>query len=43
VEISQFLGLAQPMVHFHVEGAKKKLHTKSRAQAVALMVLQGMP
>ena len=41
-EISQFLGLAKSTVHFHVERAKKKLNTKTRAQAVALLVLQGL-
>ncbi len=41
-EISQLLGLAAPTVHFHVERAKKKLNTKTRAQAVALMVLYGL-
>jgi DNA-binding CsgD family transcriptional regulator len=29
-------------VHFHVERAKKKLNTKTRAQAVAVSVLHGM-
>jgi len=41
-EISQLLGLAAPTVHFHVERAKKKLNTKTRAQAVAFLVLRGL-
>jgi LuxR family quorum sensing-dependent transcriptional regulator len=41
-EIAQLLGVAAPTVHFHVERAKKKLNTKTRAQAVAVSVLHGM-
>jgi len=41
-EIGQLLGLAEPTAHFHVERAKKKLNAKTRAQAVALLVLHGL-
>jgi LuxR family quorum sensing-dependent transcriptional regulator len=41
-EIGQLLGLAEPTAHFHVERAKKKLNARTRAQAVALLVLQGL-
>jgi DNA-binding CsgD family transcriptional regulator len=41
-EISQLLGVTAATVHFHVERAKKKLDTKTRAQAVALLVLYGL-
>ena len=41
-EIGQLLGVAAATVHYHVERAKKKLDTKTRAQAVALLVLRGL-
>jgi len=41
-EIGQLLGLAEATAHFHVERAKKKLNARTRAQAVALLVLQGL-
>jgi DNA-binding CsgD family transcriptional regulator len=41
-EIGQLLQLAAATVHFHVERAKKKLNTRTRAQAVALLVLLGL-
>jgi len=41
-EIAQLLGVTAATVHFHIEHAKKKLDTRTRAQAVALAVLHGI-
>ena len=40
-EIAQLLGVTAATVHFHIERAKKKLDTRTRAQAVALAMLRG--
>ncbi len=41
-EIAQVLGISASTVHFHVEGAKKKLGLSSRAEAVARLTLYGL-
>ncbi len=40
-EIAELLGLSISTVHYHVEVVKKRLDTRSRAQAVARLVLSG--
>ena len=41
-DIALILGVSKATVHFHIEGAKKKLSTRSRSEAIALLVLQGI-
>jgi LuxR family quorum sensing-dependent transcriptional regulator len=41
-EIAQLLGVTQPTVHFHIEKAKRRIGLRSRAQAVAMLVLHGL-
>jgi DNA-binding CsgD family transcriptional regulator len=41
-EIGQVLGISASTVHFHVEGAKKKLNKSTRTEAVAMLVLHGL-
>ncbi|MFN3349945.1 helix-turn-helix transcriptional regulator [Pseudorhodoplanes sp.] len=41
-EIGQVLGISPSTVHFHVEGAKKKLNKTTRTEAVAVLVLHGL-
>jgi len=41
-QIGELLGITGATVHFHVEQAKKKLHVRSRVQAVAILVLHGL-
>jgi LuxR family quorum sensing-dependent transcriptional regulator len=41
-EIGQLLGISASTVHFHVEGAKKKLNKSTRTEAVAMLVLHGL-
>jgi DNA-binding CsgD family transcriptional regulator len=41
-EIGQILGVAASTVHFHIEGAKKKLKKTTRTEAVAVLVLHGL-
>jgi DNA-binding CsgD family transcriptional regulator len=42
LEVGIILGISPATVHFHVEGAKKKLNCRSRSEAVALLVRDGM-
>ncbi|MCP4619258.1 MAG: hypothetical protein GY844_22825 [Bradyrhizobium sp.] len=41
-EIAQVLGISAATVHFHVEGAKKKLGLSSRTETVARLTLYGL-
>jgi DNA-binding CsgD family transcriptional regulator len=41
-EIGLILGLSGATAHFHVEKVKKKLDTRSRTEAVALLILDGL-
>jgi len=41
-EIGQILGISGATVHFHIERVKKRLDTKSRTEAVGLLVLAGI-
>lgn len=41
-EISVILSISAATVKFHVDGARKKLHARNRAQAVARLVLLGL-
>jgi LuxR family quorum sensing-dependent transcriptional regulator len=41
-EIGIILGIATATAHYHVEHVKKKFHTGSRSEAVALLVLAGI-
>jgi DNA-binding CsgD family transcriptional regulator len=41
-EIGQLLGVTAATAHYHIERAKKKLDTRTRAQAVAMLVLLGL-
>jgi LuxR family quorum sensing-dependent transcriptional regulator len=40
-EIGIILGIAAATAHYHVEQVKKKAGTRSRSEAVALLVLAG--
>ncbi|TPM30845.1 LuxR family transcriptional regulator [Mesorhizobium sp. B2-3-4] len=40
-EIAIILGIAPATVHYHIENVKKKAGTRSRSEAVALLVLAG--
>ncbi|MGE0152310.1 MAG: LuxR C-terminal-related transcriptional regulator [Reyranellaceae bacterium] len=41
-EIASIVGISFSTAHFHVEKVKKKLETKSRTEAVALLLLDGL-
>lgn len=41
-EIGQILGISGATVHFHIERVKKRLDTRSRTEAVGLLVLAGI-
>lgn len=41
-EIAAIVGISSSTAHFHVEKVKKKLETKSRTEAVALLLLDGL-
>lgn len=41
-EIAQVLGISQSTVHFHIEGAKKKLGSGSRTESVTRLALYGL-
>ena len=41
-EIAAIIGISPSTAHFHVEKVKKKLETKSRTEAVALLLLDGL-
>ena len=41
-EIGIILGISAATAHFHIEHVKKKLGTRSRTEAVGLLVLAGM-
>lgn len=41
-EIAAIVGISASTAHFHVEKVKKKLETKSRTEAVALLLLEGL-
>jgi DNA-binding CsgD family transcriptional regulator len=41
-DIAQILGISPATVHFHIERVKKRLDTRSRTEAVGLLVLAGI-
>jgi DNA-binding CsgD family transcriptional regulator len=41
-EVAAILGISASTAHFHVEKVKKKLETRSRTEAVALLLLDGL-
>ncbi len=41
-DIATLVGISEATAHFHIEQAKKKLGVKTRVEAVAVAVLQGL-